>query len=69
MATVRTPMPGSPRAVKAGCSCPVVANHYGRKAPMADLRWWLEVDCPLHAAWLAVAEDSAVSDDCAARAR
>lgn len=45
------PNPGSPEATKAGCTCPVIDNHYGKGVPMgkggAPLFWQSE-KCPLH---------------------
>lgn len=46
-----TPNPGSPEAVQAGCTCPVIDNNYGRGT--LDLvddppLFWNSADCPLH---------------------
>ncbi len=39
------PNPGSEEAVKAGCRCPVIDNHYGKGTPYG---FWMSEDCPLH---------------------
>jgi hypothetical protein len=44
-----TPNPGSERAISAGCTCPVIDNHYGRGVPYPDgPAFWKSEDCPLH---------------------
>jgi hypothetical protein len=41
--------PGSAKAVKAGCTCPVIDNHYGRGVPATSGRkFWITGGCPLH---------------------
>lgn len=41
--------PGSPEAVKAGCRCPVIDNHYGKGVPYGDsVEYWMTEECPLH---------------------
>jgi hypothetical protein len=47
--------PGSPEAVAAGCTCPVLRNEHGRGVP--DWGWLIADNCPLHAVdWLAEKE-------------
>ena len=49
-----TPNPGSPGAVKQGCTCPVIENNCGRGAYSDDSIvgqrriYWTTADCPLH---------------------
>lgn len=43
--------PGSPNAVRAGCSCPVAANNEGMKPPIKSTHWWVEKDCMVHKSW------------------
>lgn len=38
-------LPGSEEAVKAGCTCPIIDNHYG--AGFGG-RYWMNEDCPIH---------------------
>lgn len=38
--------PGSPEAVKAGCTCPVMDNSHGEGRP--DGQFVISMDCPLH---------------------
>lgn len=45
MEIVVKPKPGSPQAVKLGCSCPVMDNHHGEKA---DGQYWINGGCPIH---------------------
>lgn len=41
--------PGSPRAVAAGCTCPVLDNAHGEGIRMNGARnFYVEDDCPLH---------------------
>lgn len=42
--------PGSPEAVKAGCTCPEMDNRYGRGVMGDGERhgWWIDAACPLH---------------------
>lgn len=48
-----TPNPGSREAVRAGCTCPAMDNHYGRGRgtdPDTDERlFWFTSGCPVHA--------------------
>ncbi len=52
---IKTPNPGSPDAVKAGCTCPIMDNHHGAGIAMPngrgglDTLFWKSGDCPLHA--------------------
>ncbi len=47
--------PGSDKAIKAGCTCPVLDNAHGRGAwgthdkPNSEKMFWISGDCPLHA--------------------
>lgn len=43
--------PGSPDAVEAGCTCPVIDNGYGQGAwvdEQGGACYWITADCPLH---------------------
>lgn len=40
--------PGSLASVERGCTCPLVENNYGFKAPLPDEMWWVDTNCPLH---------------------
>lgn len=41
--------PGSEEAEKAGCTCPVIDNHYGKGMPFKDgPKYWINGDCPIH---------------------
>jgi hypothetical protein len=44
------PNPGSCKAIKQGCKCPVLDNNHGRGFPWGDVRqsFWISGDCPLH---------------------
>jgi hypothetical protein len=43
------PNPGSPEAVEAGCSCPVLDNHHGKGRPYKDsVEFVMNFDCPIH---------------------
>ena len=44
------PNPGSDAAIKLGCLCPIVDNHYGRGVPMKDgtAAFWQNAVCPVH---------------------
>lgn len=54
MKTKKAPNPGSPKAVDAGCTCPVLDNAHGRgtwgtfNAPQKDKLFCVCADCPLH---------------------
>ncbi len=50
-ATVAKVNPGSDEAVKKGCTCPRIDNHYGKGIPSrdGDAQFWINGDCPLHA--------------------
>ena len=52
--------PGSPEAVKAGCTCAVMDNHHGEGVPMRDGKrgFYLNADCPLHGTAGVIAEYS-----------
>ena len=51
--TVQLP-PGSDKAIKAGCLCPVLDNAHGRGAwgtwdkPDTEKMFWINGNCPLH---------------------
>lgn len=43
--------PGSDKAIKAGCRCPVMDNHHGRGFRTDDKGeplFWISGDCPIH---------------------
>jgi hypothetical protein len=42
------PKPGSPEAVKQGCTCPVIDNRYGRGIRDGSDEFWFNLTCPLH---------------------
>lgn len=49
--TTETPPPGSEEAVRLGCLCPVMDNHYGRGFEITGHQsYWYNADCPLHEA-------------------
>jgi hypothetical protein len=46
-----TPNPGSPEAVKSGCTCDIEANHNGDGKPInngTNRRWLIRLYCPVH---------------------
>lgn len=46
-----TPPPGSREAVKAGCTCPIVDNHFGRGAyptKSGPVIYIYNATCPVH---------------------
>ena len=44
-----TPNPGSPEAVSAGCTCPVMDNAHGKGFMFCgQLAFYMAGDCPLH---------------------
>jgi hypothetical protein len=51
--TIQAP-PGSDKALKAGCLCPVIDNAHGKGAwgtwdkPESEKVFWVNGDCPLH---------------------
>lgn len=40
--------PGSPEAIAAGCTCPVLDNHHGAGIPGKVAGWWINPYCDLH---------------------
>lgn len=40
------PNPGSDKAVKKGCTCPIMDN--GRGKGFGDGKFWINGSCPLH---------------------
>lgn len=44
------PNPGSDEAIRLGCTCPVIDNHYGRgiRTLLGNHMFWISGDCPLH---------------------
>ena len=46
---VTLPNPGSDKAIKEGCRCPVMDNRYGLGAyDGKEGTFWINEDCPLH---------------------
>lgn len=43
------PNPGTAEAVEAGCTCPVMDNHYGHGVPFGKgVQFWYTEGCPVH---------------------
>ena len=43
------PNPGSEEAIKLGCCCARIDNHYSQGVPLNGERvFWINGDCPLH---------------------
>lgn len=41
--------PGSPDAVREGCQCAIIDNHYGAGIILnGKQEFWISGDCPLH---------------------
>lgn len=41
--------PGSPEAIEAGCTCPVLDNHHGAGIPAEHgPLYWYTAGCPVH---------------------
>jgi hypothetical protein len=49
---MENPTPGSEEAIRLGCTCAVIDNHYGKGFLMSDgeAHFWISSDCPLHGA-------------------
>jgi hypothetical protein len=46
---IRELPPGSQAAVKAGCVCPIIDNHYGSGRPGNNgVQFIIELSCPVH---------------------
>ena len=46
---MKKPNPGSKEAIKQGCTCPVIDNHYGAGRPYGnDVCFVYNLSCPLH---------------------
>jgi len=45
---MKVPNPGSDRAIKQGCTCPVLDNNHGKGSEWGKGRFWINADCPLH---------------------
>lgn len=44
-----TPNPGSEEALKLGCKCPIIDNHYGEGMSFSNPPcFWVNAACPLH---------------------
>ena len=44
-----TPTPGSPEAIKQGCTCPVMDNGHGKGVKYkGDVHFWISESCPIH---------------------
>ena len=51
MGKLTKPNPGSPEAVAAGCTCPVIDNHHGKGVPAGKNgapMFWHSERCPMH---------------------
>lgn len=49
MTTIQEPLPGTPEAVDAECTCPVHDNNYGLGVVILGIRqFWINADCPIH---------------------
>lgn len=47
---IQTPYPGTDAALRLGCTCPVIDNHYGKGVPTMDgPQFWYTEGCPVHA--------------------
>lgn len=46
--TKKVPNPGSDKAIKKGCVCPVLDNAHGKGAYGSTNSFWISGDCPLH---------------------
>lgn len=48
--TEKRPNPGSPEAVKLGCACPIMDNHYGSGFMQGDNgpMFWIDTGCIIH---------------------
>lgn len=48
----KTPYPGSEKAIKQGCLCPVIDNEFGLGCGQNDATgqplFWINGDCPIH---------------------
>jgi hypothetical protein len=42
------PNPGSDQALNRGCTCAVMDNNRGLRAPMRENQWWITAECPVH---------------------
>lgn len=43
------PNPGTKEAIKLGCTCPVIDNHYGKGVPSEKgPQFWYTEGCPIH---------------------
>ena len=42
------PNPGSDKAIKRGCKCPVLDNGHGNKELGRIRGFWISGDCPIH---------------------
>ncbi len=45
--------PGSEEAVKMGCKCALIDNHYGKGIPTGSGSpiFWVNADCPIHGSY------------------
>ena len=49
MRSNHTPNPGSDKAIKMGCTCPVMDNNHGKGFMYGDKKcFYWNLDCPLH---------------------
>jgi hypothetical protein len=42
------PNPGCDQALNRGCTCAVMDNNRGLRAPMRENQWWITAGCPVH---------------------
>lgn len=54
------PAPGSDEAIEQGCTCPVLANNYGKGVFLpeepSEPYYWKSSDCPIHGTGLELAQ-------------
>ena len=60
--------PGGDVAVKRGCKCPRIDNHYGKGVPTfpdGERVWWIRAACPLHGCGVTQATEAAQHQEAA----
>jgi len=45
---IKPPNPGSPAALKLGCTCPVLDNRSGKGCADRTNIFWIDTNCPIH---------------------